>query len=137
MAGRTYRYFAGKVAYPFGAGKSYAPVTYGDVSVAPVEGEPGRVEVRLSLKNEGTRPVDEVVPVYATPRPREPGDPLRFLAGVHREALAAGESKAVAFKVALTVLRRWRAVTAWDVVVGETLAVGVDLPANEAPPPTE
>lgn len=62
--GRTYRYFDGKVLYPFGYGKTYTRFAYAGLSVSLVDNI--RLSVSFSLKNIGDRKSDEVVQVYGT-----------------------------------------------------------------------
>jgi beta-glucosidase len=105
MAGRTYRYFAGKPLYPFGHGLSYTTFTYANLHVA--SGKDSSLEVAVEVTNSGGREGDEVVQLYATPpaasHPRERGS----LCGFTRVHLAAGETKTVSITVPSTALRRW------------------------------
>jgi beta-glucosidase len=97
MAGRTYRYFAGEVLYPFGHGLSYTRFQYGRARVSRTRIGPGeRVEVSVDVTNEGGRDGDEVVQLYLS-RPDVEGAPIRSLAGARRIHLAAGETRRVAF----------------------------------------
>ncbi|MBQ8091977.1 MAG: glycoside hydrolase family 3 C-terminal domain-containing protein [Clostridia bacterium] len=61
MKGRTYRYFAHEVLYPFGYG-----LTYGDASVcsAVLEQKDGKPVVRIEAENAGDMDTDEVVEIY-------------------------------------------------------------------------
>jgi beta-glucosidase len=105
MAGRTYRYFKGKILYPFGHGLSYTKFTYGSFRV---EAKADRsLTVSLNTSNIGDRDGDEVVQIYALPpassRPRE----LHALCGFQRLRLAKGETKEVVISVPAAALRRW------------------------------
>ena len=93
MKGRTYRYFGGKVEYPFGYGLSYSHFNYGTTAVSG-SGDQRSVSVRVT--NSGPREGDEVVELYVTP-PAGAGLPLRSLKGFERIHLAPGESRPVTF----------------------------------------
>jgi beta-glucosidase len=102
MAGRTYRYFAGKPLYAFGHGLSYTKFDYANLRVAPAAN--GALAVTVDVTNAGDREGDEVVQLYATPpaaRERE------ALCGFNRVHLVKGETKTVTFAVPATALRRW------------------------------
>lgn len=107
MAGRTYRYFAGKPLYPFGHGLSYTTFRYENLRVAPAAH--GGLAVTLDVTNTGTRDGDEVVQLYATPpaasQPREVG----ALCGFLRVHLPRGETKTTTITVPSSALRRWSA----------------------------
>ncbi len=84
MKNRTYRYFTGKVLYPFGFGLSYTKWAVSEASMAD-----GTISVRV--ENTGEMDGDAVVQVYvaadspdAPPRPR--------LCGFRRITVKAGES---------------------------------------------
>jgi len=92
MTNRTYRYFTGTPAYPFGAGRSYASIAYRDVAASPTPA--GGATIHATLENQGplvptapTSAVDEVVLVFAAPDPRAPGDPVRSLVAFRRISL--------------------------------------------------
>jgi beta-glucosidase len=92
MTNRTYRYFTGTPAYPFGAGRGYASIAYRDVSASPTPG--GGATIHATLENQGplvptaqASAADEVVLVFAAPDPRAPGDPVRSLVAFHRITL--------------------------------------------------
>ena len=105
MAGRTYRYFAGKPLYAFGHGLSYTKFDYTRLRVAPAA--QGALAVTVDVTNAGARDGDEVVQLYATPpaasHPRE----IRALCGFDRVHLKAGETRTVRVTVPATALRRW------------------------------
>jgi len=105
MANRTYRYFTGRPAYPFGAGLTYGGVSYGPVT-ATAAGQAG-VTVSLTLTNPSAAPLDEIVQVYLSlPDPHEPGDPLRSLAAFRRVSLPAGQSREVTLTIPASALTR-------------------------------
>jgi beta-glucosidase len=95
MKNRTYRYFAGKVLYPFGYGLSYARFRYGTPVLAAKKIRAGdTLHVQIPVTNEGTREADEVVESYLT-APQTAVSPKLFLAGFQRVHLAAGETRQV------------------------------------------
>ena len=109
MAGRTYRYFEGKPLYPFGHGLGYTTIGYSGLSVDVLTGTPAErtvmsaaeadavviATVHAVAENRANRSTDNVVEVYATPRPRLPGDPLRSLVAFRRQTLSPGQKSAV------------------------------------------
>jgi len=115
MTNRTYRYFTGRPAYPFGAGLTYGAIAYGPVTA--VAAGQGAATVSLTLTNRAAMPVDEVVQVYLSlPEPRAPEDPLRSLAQFQRVSLAAHQSREVTMTIPAAAFTR---VTA----TGERLSV--------------
>ncbi len=105
MEGRGYRYFTGKVLYPFGHGLSYTTFSYGGLSISANADR--SLTARLDVTNIGERDGDEVVQLYALPpmrsRPRE----IHALCGFRRLTLARGERKEAVISVPATALRRW------------------------------
>lgn len=96
MAGRTYRYFAGKPLYPFGHGLSYTKFKYGALRVTPNLKAGETLGVDVTVRNVGARPGDAVAQLYLG-FPGAPGQPVRALRGVSRVSLKAGESRKVHF----------------------------------------
>jgi beta-glucosidase len=97
MAHRTYRYFDGPVAYPFGFGLSYSQFSYAapKLSSNPVQAGDS-VGVRAMVTNAGTREADEVAELYLIP-PAGVGGPRLTLQGIDRLHLKPGESAEAAF----------------------------------------
>lgn len=94
---RTYRYFRGKVLYPFGHGLSYSSFSYGPV-VAVAEKEGIRAEVRIT--NTGAVTADEVVQLYVHKEDSCVKRPICQLVGFERiKELLPGETRAVSFIV--------------------------------------
>jgi beta-glucosidase len=91
MEGRTYRFFKGEPAYPFGFGLSYTSFEYSELSVERVN---GGVAVAVTVTNSGSVAGDEVVQVYAS-QSAEFRTPIRSLVGMERIHLAADESRRV------------------------------------------
>lgn len=102
MKDRTYRYFTGKVLYPFGYG-----LTYGNADLtAKVSLEGDSLAVEATVSNTGSVAIEEVVQVYVKADSTD-ATPNAKLCGFQRVALQAGESKTVAIPVdrdALTVI---------------------------------
>jgi beta-glucosidase len=133
MAGRTYRYFEGKAGYPFGHGLGYGSIEYQDVSV-DVSAPPEKlVTLHAAIQNATARFSDEIMQIYARPRPRLPGDPLRSLIAFRRLALRPHERRSVdiqlpssAFSRVDAAGRRQATGGTWDVqVAGATQAVDI------------
>lgn len=97
MQGRTYRYHAGPVLYPFGYGLSYTRFAYDDARVSSRRLAAGQsVRVSVDVANTGDRAGEEVVQLYVR-RPGVPGAPRHALAGVQRIALEPGERRQATF----------------------------------------
>ena len=90
MAGRTYRYMAGRAQYPFGFG-----LTYGDVRVteAGIVGEDGAHFAQARVVNRGGVDTGDVVQVYVKCQdsPYAPRNPA--LCAFERVFLRAGETR--------------------------------------------
>ncbi len=99
MKGRTYRYFKGEVAYPFGYGLSYSTFRYTDLKV-PVQLKKGNpLIVEAIITNTGKLKGEEVVQLYVShPNVKEMA-PLRALEGFQRIVLEKGEAKKVRFEL--------------------------------------
>jgi len=97
MAGRTYRYFAGKPVYPFGFGLSYTSFSYGPLKVQPTsEGAEQGIRVSTEVRNTGARAGDEVAQLYLN-FPDVPGAPRVALRGFQRLSLKPGEARKIVF----------------------------------------
>ncbi|WP_157136944.1 glycoside hydrolase family 3 C-terminal domain-containing protein [Sphingomonas sp. PAMC 26617] len=97
MANRTYRYFAGRVEYPFGHGLSYTRFAYSALRPATSSVAAGQgTSVSVAVRNTGVLAGDEVAQLYLSVPGRE-GAPIRSLKGYQRVHLAAGETKTLTF----------------------------------------
>jgi beta-glucosidase len=87
-----------KPLFPFGHGLSYTRFEYGDLQIEPAQAAPaGQVTVRLTVKNAGDRPGDEVVQLYLRDELASLTRPVKELKGFRRLALGPGESRTVVF----------------------------------------
>ncbi len=106
MKGRTYRYFSGSPLYPFGYGLSYSTFAYEKAECSPATAGVGdTVQVRVAVKNTGTRDGDEVVQVYERAPVVGPEDPIHSLRAFRRVHLKAGEAKVVSLPVPVRSFR--------------------------------
>lgn len=98
---RTYRYFDGKVLYPFGHGLTYSPFNYSDFSVQLEDHT--MLNVSLSIQNTGNRKSDEVVQIYGTAPASRVVKPRRQLLGFERvKDVAPQETRRVQIKIPVT-----------------------------------
>lgn len=104
MKGRTYRYFNGKVQYPFGFGLSYSSFDYIWKNKPVVSKD--SVSFSVNIKNIGKYNGNEVAQVYIS-YPQLPDMPLKELKAFRKVALAANEEKTISFSIALSELTKW------------------------------
>lgn len=138
MRGRTYRFFEGTPAYPFGFGLSYTRFSYESVdALATADG----LVARVALSNNGNRDGDEVVQIYA--RAVEPAvpSPLQSLIGFRRVTIAAGARVTVDVPLASTAFllvdsdgRRIPHHAAWDIIAAGACPVPRSLELGAAAP---
>jgi beta-glucosidase len=99
MAGRTYRYYAGKPLYPFGHGLSYTTFGYCNLKLtAPTLKAGDTLGVDVEVKNTGKLAGEEVAQLYLG-FPATPGMPKLALRGLERLSLQPGETKTVHFEL--------------------------------------
>lgn len=123
MKGRTYRYFTGKVQYPFGFGLSFTNFSY-EWASRPVIIK-NSISFSISIKNVGNYNADEVAQVYIH-YPGADGMPLKELKAFKRVSIKSKESATVSFTVPVSELQKWDDAThAWKLFRGDyTIAVG-------------
>ena len=100
MKGRTYKYMASNIMYPFGYGLSYGSVEYGDLrllTAKPKSGNP--VEVEIPVTNTGKFERTETVQLYVSTPSAGLGAPYSQLVAFERVTLKPGESRTVRFTV--------------------------------------
>ena len=107
MKGRTYRYFTGKVLYPFGYGLTYGSAEVKDIVLngqkavdgAEVQVTEDALNLEVSVGNTGAVDLEEVVQVYIKAVDSADATPNAKLCGFARVALKAGETKKVVVPV--------------------------------------
>jgi beta-glucosidase len=111
MKGRTYRYFAGKVLYPFGFGLSYTDFRYqANNTVKPKYTVHDTITISCKVSNIGKMQGDEVVQAYIK-YPQIDGMPLKELKDFKRVTLAVNDVKDVIIKIPIQELEKWDAKT--------------------------
>ncbi len=100
MAGRTYRYATETPQFPFGFGLGYTRFVYRNVQAPEQISAADTLAVQVKLTNAGKVAGEEVVQLYLSKAEPAPGDPLYTLVAFQRVALAAGETRTVAFSLA-------------------------------------
>ncbi|RYY56818.1 MAG: glycosyl hydrolase [Chitinophagaceae bacterium] len=107
MQGRTYRYFQGKVLYPFGYGLSYGKFSYSSTSL-PTAVTPGQDSIRfaITVKNDAATDADETVQVYIS-YPSLPGMPARELKAFRKLFVKAGSAVSADFIIPVAELQKW------------------------------
>ena len=107
MQGRTYRYFNGKVQYPFGYGLSYSTFKYeSGAGLKKSYAKTDTLNISLLIKNTGTIDADEVVQAYIKYPPGE-RMPLKELKAFKRIHVPAGKEKTVMLSIPVSELRKW------------------------------
>ncbi|WP_436536755.1 glycoside hydrolase family 3 C-terminal domain-containing protein [Actinoplanes sp. HUAS TT8] len=102
--GRTYQYFTGEVAYPFGHGLSYTRFRYSHLRTdeRQVDAD-GTIRVTAEVTNTGRVPGAEVAQLYAG-TPQAADRPRRRLAGFQKITLKPGQTKKITFPVRVSDL---------------------------------
>ncbi|MBR6568984.1 MAG: glycoside hydrolase family 3 C-terminal domain-containing protein [Clostridia bacterium] len=101
--GRTYRYFAKEVLYPFGHGLSYTTFVYSNLQV---QSDDQLLHFTLDVQNTGSVVSDEVVQLYGIAPASRVQKPLRQLLDFVRIAdVRPGEKRSVRFDVPVQELR--------------------------------
>ncbi len=124
MTGRTYRYFKGEAAFPFGHGLSYTTFSFGTPKYDTKKGT-----LSVAVTNGGKRDGEEVVQVYIRNTADTEG-PLKTLRAYKRVALKAGESGTVTIDLPRESFEGWDAKTntmrvvpgKYEVMVGNSSA---------------
>ena len=132
MKGRTYRYFGGKVQYPFGYGLSYTNFDY-KWAQQPTDRYKAADSIRFSIKvqNTGSMDADEVVQAYVQYPAQTEGMPLKELKSFRRVNIKKGEASTVTLSIPVSELKKWDEPThSWKLYKGKyTIAIGKN--ANE------
>jgi len=107
MKGRTYRYFNGKVQYPFGYGLSYTTFNLNWKSQPKASYKENEViDFSIDVSNTGEMDADEVAQVYVV-YPDGERMPLKELKRFKRVKVGKGKIEQVAFNLPVTELRKW------------------------------
>ncbi|HSK11940.1 MAG TPA: glycoside hydrolase family 3 C-terminal domain-containing protein, partial [Phnomibacter sp.] len=126
MAGRTYRYYAGDVQYPFGYGLSYTQFEYhwARKPSMPLT-TTDTLRMVVAIKNNGSINGDEVVQAYVV-YPAGERMPVKELKAFSRIHVAKGDEKHVQLNIPLSELRKWDLLTSsWRIPEGNySLEIG-------------
>jgi beta-glucosidase len=112
MKGRTYRYFNGKVQYPFGFGLSYTSFEYnwnqqpGEIKPIAISSLKDTITFSVNVKNTGAMDGDEVVQAYIQ-YPNLERMPLKELKAFKRVSVTKGDQQTIQFKIPLQELQKW------------------------------
>ncbi len=99
MRGRTYKYMADNIYFPFGFGLSYGRVDYGDLQVK-ADKKTGAT-ASLTLTNSSDRTVTETPQVYIAAPGAGASAPLQQLVSFRRVSVAPGQMVSVSFDIPL------------------------------------
>jgi beta-glucosidase len=119
LQGRTYRYFTGKVQYPFGYGLSYTRFDYSwKKPIKPTYQSGDSIVVSLAIKNAGTSDGDELVQVYVE-YPKINRMPLKELKAFQKISIGKGATKEARLTIPVSELQKWDASThSWKLTSG-------------------
>ena len=94
MENRTYKYFRGKVDYPFGYG-----LTYTNFELTDKNFDSEKLTLSVKVKNTGNMDSDEVLQLYVSYPQTDYRNPIKSLIAVKRFATKAGEEKEIEFSL--------------------------------------
>jgi beta-glucosidase len=107
MKGRTYRYFNGKVQYPFGFGLSYTSFDYSwQRQPQSANSLTDTLTFSVQIKNTGSMDGDEVVQAYVQ-YPNNERMPVKELKAFKRVSVPKGSAQAVQLKIPVQELQKW------------------------------
>jgi beta-glucosidase len=107
LKGRTYRYYEGKVQYPFGFGLSYSSFAYNWKSKPALSGkQKDTVSFAVTVTNTGNMDADEAVQVYVQ-YPPAGRMPVKELKAFKKIFIPKGKAQIVRFEIPLAELRKW------------------------------
>jgi beta-glucosidase len=104
MQGRTYRYYSGRVQYPFGFGLSYTSFAYEWIKQPVLNKD--EISFSIKLKNTGNHNGDEVVQVYIE-YPSLPGMPVKELKAFRRLPVNKNGEAQATFSIPVSELKKW------------------------------
>jgi beta-glucosidase len=126
--GHTYRYYDGKLQYPFGYGLSYTSFSYGLIK-KPTAAATFKDSISFTVKviNTGNYDGDEVVQVYIKYPPAE-RMPIKELKAFKRIHIKKAGSTVVDFRISVAELQKWDLQKQqWKLYIGNyTIVVGAD-----------
>ncbi len=132
MQGRTYRYFTGKVQYPFGYGMSYTNFNYESVKAAnKIYQLKDTITITCSVTNTGSMQSDEVVQAYIE-YPTIKDLPLKELKSFKRITLDAKQSQTVTIKIPVQELKKWDSKTNKQIIYPGKYTITVGKNSAEA-----
>ncbi|MBO0867297.1 MAG: glycoside hydrolase family 3 C-terminal domain-containing protein [Micromonosporaceae bacterium] len=105
--GRTYMYFNGPVAYPFGYGLSYTDFGFRNLRVSDSRpSADGTVQVSVDVTNTGPLDGNEIVQLYVNQPDAAPSKdrPLKRLEGFQKVSLKAGQTKTITLPIRIADL---------------------------------
>lgn len=120
MQGRTYRYYNGRVQYPFGFGLSYGAFEYG-WTTKPLQKYTAKdsIEFSIQVKNTGKMDADETLQIYIE-YPALERMPFRELKAFRKATIARGQSRVITFAVPVAELKKWdQKSRSWKLYGGE------------------
>jgi beta-glucosidase len=117
LHGRTYMYSKDKPLYAFGYGLSYTTFKYEKLSTSSSKmASDGQVEVRVHVKNTGSRASDEVVQLYVQHLGSAVTRPQLALKGFRRVRIEPGQTAEVKMELKARDLAYWDATAhVWQV----------------------
>jgi len=100
MAGRTYRYYKGRVLYPFGYGLSYTTFHYDSLRIEKAVAPGDSLFISARVTNTGLVEGDEVAQIYISALDAHVPVPIRSLRAFRRIHLQPGQTSTLHFAVA-------------------------------------
>ncbi len=107
MQGRTYRYYNGKVQFPFGYGLSYTSFAYQwNTQPNVIKTAKDSLHFSIAIKNTGMMDADEVAQVYIS-YPNAERMPVKELKAFRRVHIEKNSEAIVYFSIPLDELKKW------------------------------
>ena len=126
MKNRTYRYFNGDVAYPFGFGLTYSTFNYSNIKLDKKEFKKNdSMRVSLNISNTGQRDGDDVIQIYLNTEGFT-NRPIKSLVAFERVTIKKGEEEELEISIPIEKLSWYNTETrAYEISKGHyTLEVG-------------
>ena len=107
MKGRTYRYFQGRMQYPFGFGLSYTSFNYTWLKQPKADiTEKDSLSFSIKIKNTGNFDGAEVVQAYIE-YPKLDRMPVKELKAFKNISISKGEESSITITIPVTELKKW------------------------------